>query len=136
MVTRIESTMMNWFSGHNLVLLALSCLILGGCQPKVYLMPSPVGLEPDNKIFTEATYLRDDNNLYTLYATNRKKADPHNSNEGYTIFPSEEISLGWVAYRVGGAATGWEEFLQKSINSDRSGRLLLSNINRVWICSL
>ena len=129
MVTRIASVSMNWFTGHNLVLLALSCLMLGGCQPKVYLMPSPVGLEPDNKIFTEATFLTDDNYLYTLYATNRKKVDPHNSKSGYTIFPSDEISLGWVAYRVGGAVTGWEEFLEKTITPDRPGRLLLSKIN-------
>ena len=120
---------MNRFSGHKLILLTLSCLVLGGCQPKVYLMPSPVGMEPDNKLFTETTYLRDDNNLYTLYATNRKKVDPNNSRKGYTIYQSEEINLGWVAYRVGDAGKGWEELLEKSIKSERSKDLLLSNVH-------
>lgn len=120
---------MNRFSGHKLILLTLSCLVLGGCQPKVYLMPSPVGMEPDNKLFTETTYLRDDNILYTLYATNRKKVDPNNSRKGYTIYPSEEINLGWVAYRVGDAGKGWEELLEKSIKSERSKDLLLSNVH-------
>jgi hypothetical protein len=102
-------------------------VFLVGCQPKVYLMPSPVGLEPENELFSKTQILKDENYLYTLYATNRKPVDPGNSSQGYSIFPSDTIRLGWTAHRVGDEGMSWEEILKESIKRDRTKDLLLTS---------
>jgi len=102
-------------------------IFLVGCQPKVYLMPSPVGLEPENELFGKTQELQDENFLYTLYATNRKPVDSPNSSERYSIFPSDTIRLGWTVHRVGDEGMSWEKLFEESIKTDRSKDLLLSS---------
>ena len=102
-------------------------VFLVGCQPKVYLMPSPVGLEPEIELFSRTQELLDDNFLYTLYATNRKPIDSENSSGGYSIFPADTLRLGWTAHRVGDEGMSWEEILEESLKTDRSKDLLLSS---------
>jgi len=102
-------------------------LIISGCQSKVYLMPSPVGLVPDGELFAQTVDLQDENLLYTLYATNRAPVDPENSSKGYSIFPADTIRLGWTVYRVGDEGMSWEEILAESLKYERSQDLLLTN---------
>ena len=102
-------------------------LIISGCQSKVYLMPSPVGLEPDGELFTQTVDLHDENLLYTLYATNRAPLDPENPSKGYSIFPADSIRVGWTVYRVGDEGMSWEEILEESLKDERSQDLLLTN---------
>jgi hypothetical protein len=49
-------------------------LVLGlpsaGCQPQVYLMPSPVGLEKGGDLFYLTERDEEANQLHTFYATN------------------------------------------------------------------
>ncbi len=107
--------------------LILCCLFLSGCQPKVYLMPSPVGLGVESELFSYTKELEDENLLYTLYATNRKPFNTGKTSEGYTIFPSDTLRLGWAVHRVGDEGMSWKELLEESIKKDRSNDLLISN---------
>ncbi len=112
---------------HYIFPLLFGFVFLVGCQPKVYLMPSPVGLGPESELFSKTEDLLDENYLYTLYATNRTPFDPGNSSQGYSIFPSDTIRLGWTAHRVGDEGMSWDEIFQESIATDRSKDLLLSS---------
>ena len=107
--------------------LLFGLIFLVGCQPKVYLMPSPVGMAAEGQLFRKTKELQDDNYLYTLYATNRKPNDPDYSSGGYSIFPSDSIRLGWTVHRVGDEGMSWEEILEESLKSDRSKDLLLTS---------
>jgi esterase/lipase superfamily enzyme len=107
--------------------LLFGLIFLVGCQPKVYLMPSPVGMAAEGQLFRKTKELQDDNYLYTLYATNRQPNDPDNSSGGYSIFPSDSIRLGWTVHRVGDEGMSWEEILEQSLKSDRSKDLLLTS---------
>ncbi len=107
--------------------LLFGLVLLVGCQSKVYLMPSPVAMQPESELFGQTEDLQDENYLYTLYATNRRPVDPDNSSEGYTIFPSDTIRLGWTVHRVGDEGMSWEEILEESTITDRSKDLLLSS---------
>lgn len=110
-----------------LLLLVFLSFVLSGCQSKVYLMPSPVALEPGGDLFAQTLNLEEDNLLYTLYATNRRPVDPESSSRGYTIFPGDRLKFGWTAYRVGDEDQSWEEILAESLKSERSQDLLLTN---------
>lgn len=109
-----------------LFLLCLPILFLAGCQPKVYLMPPPIGLEPDTNFFNLTENNKDDNKLYTLYATNRIPHNLSTKHDGYTIFPSDNLRLGYVVHTVGGDNTTWEELRQKSLSRQRDEDLLIS----------
>jgi esterase/lipase superfamily enzyme len=102
---------------------------LGGCQPKVYLMPSPVGIIPDGKLFQLSEQWEYDNFLVTLYATNRQPIDVSNRTDRYTIFPSDTLRLGVVVDRVGEEDMTWEQMYEESLKRKRSNKLLLS---REW----
>ena len=95
--------------GLRALLLLLATLIISGCQSKVYLMPSPVGISPDGELFTQSVDLQDENLLYTLYATNRTPLDQDTWGAGYSIFPGDRLRFGWTVYRVGEERLSWEE---------------------------
>ena len=71
--------------------LALASLFLGGCQSKVYLMPAPVSLGSDAEFFELSEGSRDENLLYTLYASNRHPYRKGQNKRGYTIFPTDNL---------------------------------------------
>jgi len=106
-------------------LLALSTLLVG-CQPKVFLMPTPVGLQPDGQIFKMTGDSQDDNLLHTLYATNRKPYDKLDSSSGYTIFPSDTLELGFVVHSVGDKDMTWDDLQKQSIKTGRDKDLLIN----------
>lgn len=122
--TRMRALMIANFKRYFFLLLPCF-LFLTGCQPKVYLMPSPFGIEPESELFGHTTDLQDENFLYTLYATNRKPLELDDSSERYSIFPSDTIRLGWTVHRVGDEGMSWDEFFEESIRTDRSKDLLL-----------
>jgi hypothetical protein len=59
------------FSKNYYMMFCLLILLVGGCQPKVYLMPPPIGIDPGGNLFDLSDNDRDGNLLHTLYATNR-----------------------------------------------------------------
>lgn len=103
-------------------------LLLAGCQPKVYLMPPPVSLNPAGLLYSLSEDNLDDNLLYTLYATNRRPYDKPKGSTGYTIFPSDTLELGYVVHSVGDEGTTWDDLLQQSLDPDRDKKLLLRQI--------
>jgi esterase/lipase superfamily enzyme len=107
-------------------LIPVLAILLSGCQSKVYLMPMPIAIRSDTNIFNMREDNKDENLLYTLYATNRLPRDTFNKSKGYTIFPSDTLELGYVIYRVGDRGMTWNELFEKSINSNREKKLLLS----------
>ena len=108
------------------VLILTLGILLAGCQPKVYLMPTPVAIQSDTRFFDMSESNKDENLLYTLYATNRRPFDTLSNSKGYTIFPSDTLELGYVVYRMGDEEMTWDELFQQSTTSDRDRKLLLS----------
>lgn len=76
-------------------------VFLGGCQPKVYLMPSPVGLEPGGEWFDLSEGTKDENLLYTLYATNRQPIETTNKSDHYTTVFFHQTRSKWVLWCIG-----------------------------------
>ncbi|MEA3469043.1 MAG: alpha/beta hydrolase [Thermodesulfobacteriota bacterium] len=109
-----------------LFILLLPLLLFAGCQQKVYLMPPPIGLHPESQLFYMSDEdKKDDNLLYTLYATNRIPINKLNSSIGYTIFPSDTLELGYVVYSVGDEDMSWDDLYEQSLKKNRDTNLLL-----------
>jgi esterase/lipase superfamily enzyme len=106
--------------------LILLASMFAGCQPKVYLMPPPIGIQPEGVFFHLSERTIDENLLYTLYATNRAPFDISNRSDGYTIFPSDQLKLGFAIHRVGEGNFSWEEIYDQSLQRERSKKILLS----------
>ncbi len=100
--------------------------ICAGCQPKVYLMPPPIGIQPGGDFFHLSKDTIDGNLLYTLYATNRRPFEISNKSDGYSIFPSDQLKLGFALHRVGDENLTWEEIYDQSLQRERSKKILLS----------
>ncbi len=99
---------------------------LSACQPKVYLMPAPVGLDSGGEFFLLSEENIDENLLYTLYATNRIPFNKIDESTGYTIFPSDKLELGFLVHSVGDGDMSWDELYTESMKQDRDKDLLLS----------
>ncbi len=106
----------------------LLILFLTGCQPKVYLMPSPVGLNAESLAFELSQNNKDENLLYTLYSTNRGPYYRLGGDLGYTIFPTDDLQFGFVVHRVGEEGTSWESLRDQSIQKERDEDLLIKQI--------
>ena len=110
------------------VTLILLLLVLAGCQPKVYLMPPPVSLLEESGFFDYTENNKDENLLYTLYATNRHPFNRPDGTLGYTIFPSDSLHLGLVVHSVGDEGTSWEQLINASLTPKRDSKLLLKQV--------
>ena len=100
-------------------------LLHAGCQPQVYLMPSPVGLEKGGELFYLTERDEEANRLHTFYATNREPAPPRGQVDRYTTRPADTLRFGMVVHRVGGPDVTWDELYEASFATDRGGRLRL-----------
>ncbi len=104
-------------------------LLLSGCQPKVYLMPTPIGYDKDSMAFFELSEAKKEGNfLYTLYATNRNPFEISYNYNKYSIFPSNSLRLGYVIHRVGDEDMSWEDLRKESLTEKRSTNLLIEKI--------
>lgn len=110
--------------------LCLCLLLVTGCQPKVYLMPPPIGLQPDIDFFhLSGDSNLDGNLLYSLYATNRIPYDkPASPSTGYSIFPSNNLRLGFVVHSVGDDGTTWDDLFEQSLQQKRDKKLLIKQL--------
>ena len=100
-------------------------LVVSGCQPKVYLMPAPVGIASNSEFFLLSEENIDENLLYTMYATNRIPFDKMNDSTGYTIFPSDNLEIGYLVHSVGEEKMSWDELYGESLSPKRQKSLLL-----------
>jgi len=110
------------------LMICVLLLLVSGCQPKVYLMPPPIGIDPGGKLFDLSENDRDGNLLHTLYATNRVPIARMSGLQGYTINPSDSIRLGFVVHSVGDENMNWEELYRQSTTNERSKDLLLRQV--------
>jgi len=101
-------------------------IFVAGCQSKVYLMPLPAGIEPGDGFFDLSQDTKDDNLLYTFYATNRQPIDSASRSDHYSIFPSQTLKMGYVVHRIGDEKTSWEEIYEESLKKKRNQDLLLT----------
>jgi esterase/lipase superfamily enzyme len=108
------------------ILLFALLIALSGCQPKVYLMPAPVGIAQNSQFFLLSEENIDENLLYTLYATNRIPFEKINDSTGYTIFPSDTLELGFLIHSVGEDDMSWNELYGESLSRERKKDLLLT----------
>ena len=106
--------------------LCIISIFFAGCQPKVYLMPSPAGIVPGGELFNLSQNDKDDNLLYTLFATNRQPIDSSTKSDYYSIFPSDTLRMGFVVHRVGAEGMSWEEIYNESLQSERSRDILIT----------
>jgi len=111
-----------------ILVMGLFVFFITGCQPKVYLMPPPVSLTEDGSFFDLTEDNKDENLLYTLYATNRQPFDRPSGSVGYTIFPSDTLRLGLVIHRVGEEGMSWEDLHRLSFSDKRDKDLLLHQV--------
>lgn len=109
-------------------LIVLLFALLTGCQPKVYLMPPPVILTEEGDFFNFTEDNKDDNLLYTLYATNRHPFNRPDGSLGYSVFPSDSLRLGLVVHSVGDEGTTWDEFFSSSLSPKREKKLLIRQV--------
>ncbi|MGB5761283.1 MAG: hypothetical protein WBM58_01890 [Sedimenticolaceae bacterium] len=116
-----------WVRGRRVramvVFVALCCLvILSGCQPAVYLMPTPVALAGgDFNPFERAGEADKDTQVPVLYATNRVPL----GNPGkpvYTIFAGDLIRLGWARLRIGDDRFDFPALVALSTGAQTEGR--------------
>lgn len=114
-------------SSHYFVFFVI-ILLFSGCQPKVYLMPTPIGLDKDSLAFELSEDNKEGNFLYTLYATNRTPFEISYHYNKYSIFPSNSLRLGYVIHRVGDEEMSWEDLLKESLRENRSTNLLIEKI--------
>lgn len=89
-------------------------------------MPSPVAIKPEGDLFNLSEGTKDDNLLYTFYATNRLPLESTNRSDHYSIFPSDTIKMGYVVHRVGGENMSWEEIYEQSLKKKRDRDLLIT----------
>ena len=103
-------------------------LLLFACQPKVYLMPTPIGIDPESLAFELSEVTKDSNLLYTLYATNREPFNNPFKTNNYSIFPSDSLRLGYAIHRVGDKEMSWIDLHRESLGGGRSQDLLIELI--------
>lgn len=98
------------------------CVILVGCQPKVYLMPTPSVLATGEiNPFALNPNLKEENRVPVFYATNRIPFTSGDDRQ-FTIFPDSTLHLGVAHLLIGAPDTAWERLLQLSTTSDDDKR--------------
>ncbi|MGB5450978.1 MAG: alpha/beta hydrolase [Sedimenticolaceae bacterium] len=98
---------------------------LAGCQPKVYLMPTPVALTTGEfDVFDGIALADQDTRLPVLYATNRVPLSTADARV-YSIFASDELRLGVASLRIGDDSLDWEGLRALSMRATNERRPLL-----------
>ena len=115
------------------VIAAAVILVAAGCQPTVYLMPTPAVIASGViNPFAANPGLAEDNRVPVLVATNRI---PFTSggDRYYTIFPGNTLHLGVADLLIGPQETAWDWLLQISTTSadDRRPALHLDGIDEI-----
>jgi len=104
--------------------LLLLALALAGCQPKVYLMPTPVAFSTGEIDPFSNNPNDEETSLPVLYATNRV---PLGAKDGriYSIFASDTVRLGLATLRIGDETLDWTSLRALSTDAEKGRRPLL-----------
>ena len=108
-----------------LLVMPAMVLFLVACQPKVYLMPTPLvigsgAVDP----FAVNPSLEQTTNVPVLYATNRLPVGSTDA-RSYAILPSEKLRLGIASLRIGKEDKTWDKLYALSTTSEKVRRPLI-----------
>jgi esterase/lipase superfamily enzyme len=93
-----------------------------GCQPTVYLMPTPsIMATGEINPFNINPNLEESNRVAVLFATNRIPVGDDDS-KSYTIFPGNKLRLGIAYFTIGGKATDWRQIFELSTSDENRDR--------------
>ncbi len=108
------------------ILFALIFLFLAGCQSKVYLMPTPAGIQSGKHDPFKSTPDRDKgSNIAVAYATNRLPSDSGNY---YAREFDDSLRVGITRVQIGDGEQSWDEIRQLSIHGlDKKDAVLSIN---------
>ncbi|MEE4243483.1 MAG: alpha/beta hydrolase [Desulfopila sp.] len=108
-------------------LLIVFLLACAGCgQKRVYLMPAPVAIQPDSNFFKPTESDNTGNRLLTLYATNRIPFNMTETTQSYSIFPSDDLRMGYCIHSVGDEDMSWMELYEMSLRKTRQKDLRIN----------
>jgi esterase/lipase superfamily enzyme len=115
----------NWTRRGIAVVLLLLAFLLVGCQPKVYLMPTPVAFSfREIDPFAVTPSGEKGTSLPVLYATNRAPLGFKDA-PVYSIFASDEVRAGVTTLRIGDDSLDWAGLRGLSQRSEKEKRPLL-----------
>jgi esterase/lipase superfamily enzyme len=125
----VESTLQiseqKWSGRVFAVIALLLAFGLAGCQPKVYLMPTPVALTTGEiDLFGRTGPADKGTSVPVLYATNRVPLSTADERV-YSIFASDEVRLGLASLRIGDDSLDWEALRALSQRASKEKRPLL-----------
>lgn len=109
-------------------------IFLAGCQSKVYLMPTPTGMQSGKHDPFRYTPERDKvSEIAVAYATNRLPTDKENV---YGRAFDDQLRMGIVRVQIGEGNQSWDEIRTLSINGivDRKDSLL--SLNEVTLAAV
>lgn len=105
---------------------ALLTLLFFGCQPTVYLMPTPSVLSTgEHNPYTANPNLEESNRVPVLYATNRQPRG-NSGSRTYSKRFGNQLYLGVADLSIGTRDTTWEKLYQRSTSAEGKEQLALS----------
>lgn len=111
------------------LLLISAVLLMAGCQPAVYMMPTPAAITSgDLDPFADTPEEQRDSNITLGYATNRKPVGAKKS-RFYSRDFDQDIRMGDVTVRIGDGNKTWDEIRELSLKGARKDQVLLSMEN-------
>ncbi len=115
------------------LLIALLLIFLAGCQSKVYLMPTPAGMQSGKHDPFEYTPDRHKGaHIAVAYATNRLPSDKGNY---YAREFDDNLRVGIARVQIGDGDQSWEEIRRLSIHGldKKDAELAISEVDQVGI---
>jgi len=110
----------------------IATFMIQGCQPSVYLMPTPLALTAGmaNTLTTNPDGQKRTNEVSIFYATNRDPSGSINQRTYIKTF-SQDIRVGTAISRFGGKDVDWETLYADSLKKKRSNKykIYLEKIN-------
>jgi esterase/lipase superfamily enzyme len=93
--------------------------LVAGCQPKVYLMPTPAALQTgEHDPFARNPELEETNRVVVAYATNRMGVGPEDDRKYITLFDGY-LRLGTAQVRIGSVNKTWKDIYSLSTSGER-----------------
>lgn len=104
-------------------------LLLGACQPSVYLMPTPVALRTgEHDPFMKDRPPQAFNHVPILYATNRVPVGPR-EDRLYTTAYDQTLRLGLATVQIGEELTTWDTLYRRSTQERREEKIAVKLVN-------
>ena len=95
----------------------LLALLLAGCQPTVYLMPTPVAIREGLNPFQANPSLEASNRIRIFHATNRLSLG-QDGGATYTLIYDDSLRLGESELEIGTEQTLWEQLYARSVGQE------------------